>query len=143
MGFITEANYTRIVSASMSVAQSELPPGAVVTVANVLLHADQTMRARWLSLYVPKINSAGALVTRVTDYYEAVYVGLYSGKVEDDLRALGMPLLWVGLDGTGYAELDFSRYTDFSSPGQYSLVLINNTTTHNFDAVVTGAFRIF
>lgn len=143
MGFISEANFTRIVSVPMSVPQTELPAGSVVTVATVLLHADQTLRARWLSLFVPKINKAPGSVERVTDYYEAVYVGLYSGKTNDDLRALGMPLLWVGLDGCGYAELDFARYTDFSSPGQYTLALINNTSSHDYDAVVTGAFRIF
>ncbi len=142
MGLVSSATLDLAVTIPVCIPQTELQPNTCEQIASVYVPYGRKLRFRYVGLHVPRIKKGGETVTRVSDFYDCVYVGLYSGNIDQINRITAMPVAYVGIDGTGFTSSDSSMYLDFSSEGHYALFLVNNTKTHVYDAIVTGALRL-
>ena len=123
--------------------QTEIRSGGSVVITPFYLPPDRRVRVRWLQLHVPGLTKALSALQRVNPYLDAVYVALYGGNFDQINLPTGMPLWYVGLDGTGFATTNPKTYVDIACPGHYGLCLVNNTVDQDYEASVTGAFRIW
>lgn len=135
------ANYAGTIP--VSAPQTEVRAGGSVVITPFYLPAGKKLRLRWLQLHVPKLTSPLTDLQRVNPYFDAMFVGLYGGLFDQINLPTGSPLFYVGLDGTGFATTNPRTYVDISVSGHYGLCLVNNTMDQNYEASVTGAFRLW
>lgn len=142
MGLLTDASYDSVVTFPLSIPQTELQPGTSILVGSVKLPPGRTLRLRYLGLHVTRVRSSAATLKRIADFYDTVFIGLYSGNIDSINRATGMPVAYVGIDGAGYTSTDPVLYQDFGCAGTYTAILVNNTSTHVYEALSTGSLRM-
>jgi len=147
-GQITDSTWDSTISVPFCIPQTELRSvsgeGDSVLVSALKLSSGQKLKIRWLGLHVPRDFYGSGTLDRLIDEYPAVYCGLYAGEFSNILKPAGRPLLWAGLDGTGYTQANVVYDPAvFSSPDTYTILLINNLKNYTIEASVSGCFRVY
>lgn len=91
----------------------------------------------------PNLESNLQVGAKVSSEYENIFLGLYSGQFEKADQVTGAPIFLLESPGSGVVSTDPRYKIDIDSPGQYTLMLVNNTTGFDFEVVVNGAFKLY
>lgn len=142
MPAISKAMFDRVAGFPLAVPQTRLLPGSSVLIASVYVNPGRALRIRWLGLHVALASGADEL-DRIHSFYDTVYLGVFGGNFDQLNRPAGQPLLYVGVDGTGFSGNDPSSSLNLGTVGHYGLVLVNNTRSHTYECVVTGAAKLY
>lgn len=159
-------------SIPISLPQTFLPRNTQMPVVTFELSLGDVLRLRYLTLYVPNFNGVrvfqqsivpvtlgiphfqvppddpvtaaqvASTATLMNSAYGSVYAGLFSGGFERADKITGSPIFVLSSSGVGAVSTDPRRKVDFDSPGQYTLVVVNNTAGLDFDVVLTGVFKL-
>ena len=146
IGYITPEEHDKIVTVPISLPQTEirgLGIGDSLLLSSLQITLGQRIRLRWLGLHVPKPFFGTGPIIKANDDFGAVYLGLYSGGFGQLNRPSGKPLVVLNLDAPGTTQTNPYVYYDFSAPDLYSLLIVNNMSNYNVEAIVTGSFRAY
>jgi len=88
------------------------------------------------------IEVRGLKIVKRDEAKPTCYVGLYAGNFDINLPT-GQPVFSVGVEGVGVVSMNPNQPLLAANPDTYSVLLVNNTETHDFDALVSAAARIY
>lgn len=157
-------------SIPVSLPQTYLSHNSSLPILTFSVGLGEILRLRYMGLYVPVFRGAqlptrvgtisttpvpifthptqvpdqAALVAagqRISSAHNSLFVGLFSGQFEKGDEVTGTPIFSLESGGTGATVTNPRYYQDIDSPGQYTLLVVNNTVGFDYDVVVTGAFR--
>jgi len=142
-GYISDDGLARILSVPVACPQTELRKGSSIVLTSFTLNEGEFFRVRFISLYVPRLVATHGAYAKKTDRYGPVFLGLYSGQINNANAPLGAPIFAVSADGVGVFASSPYVLRNFSSADLYTFMVVNNTTNYDYDAVVTGTLRLF
>jgi hypothetical protein len=120
----------------------ELKARSSILIATINLTIGQKMRIRWLGAKIVKmLNVASPL--KVNSNLGLIYVGVYSGDLDDVKRPTGVSLVQMAVNQTTLKQMNPFHFRNFTSPGTYSMFVTNNTSNLDFDVVVTGSAKLY
>lgn len=157
-------------SIPVSLPQTYLSHNSALPILTFSVKLGEIMRVRYMSLYVPvfhgahvptrlgTISTAAVPVftapsdtvdfaalepagTRVSSAHNLLFVGLFSGQIEKADEITGTPISILESSGSGAVATNSRSYLDIDSPGQYTLMVVNNTVGFDYDVAVIGALR--
>lgn len=156
---ITDGRLLTLIDLPVSLPQVSLPPGAWLAVASVRLNAGELLDWRWLQLLVAGVEalpgdqcgSTGAEINvefqpgslaavflvrdwspSVAPYRQVVLDSMAAPTNFEDIASVSYPLM-VARAGTPLQLVD---------PGDYTVVVLNNSTNKNVAVTVAGALTL-
>lgn len=139
---ISLARFDRIVDIPLSCPQVALKARSSILVATISLTIGQKMCIRWLGAKIVKMpNTASPL--KVNSNLGLIYVGVYSGDLDDVKRPTGVSLIQMAMNQVTPKRMNPFHFRNFTSPDTYSVFVVNNTSNLDFDVVVTGSAKLY
>lgn len=136
MSYLTETAISRIVNFPVSMPETELRRGKSMHVGTFVVEHGQHLQMKSLHLNVCRILNPG-LVPDLINSIGAVSVGLYQASMLTGALAL------VSRNTTGVSAYNMFKSCEAWSPGEYTVVVSNNTRNIDFSVCVTGAVKLF
>jgi hypothetical protein len=135
-GLVTTGRFARCASLPLSLAETELRAGGVITVASLDLKFGQRLELRSLTLHLVNILTPGV----VTDYRSSALglcsAGLYQGTMLTGALAL------TTSQGSVTTVNPFAVCVA-ETPGTYTVRVSNNTNNLDLAVAVTGTAKLF
>jgi hypothetical protein len=141
--YVATSSLNGVVAAPIIVPQVAIPAqSAGLPIAQFQLLPGQVMSMVYLSVHFINFMTLGFTERRHSGL-PIVYAGIYyqTGSAED--TPLGRPILFVGRDIPGVGVMRRSMAVNFTEPGLYRVLLVNNHASSTISALVTGTAQIF
>lgn len=138
---ITEEQYQNCLNIPISLPETIVGPHDSIVVAAVQLLLGQKLRFRWANFQYVRGEPDLAAPSLVCSNFGKAYLGLYSGNRLH--IPSGMPLSFLKADAVGIRSTNPFAYKDFSNPGTYEILAVNNTANMNVHLVVSGCLQLF
>ena len=138
---VTEEQYQNCLNVPISLPETIIGPHDSIVVASVKVELGQRLRFRWANFEFLREDPVLAAPGFVNSSLGRAYMGLYSGN-RLHIPA-GMPLALLRAESYGVRSTNPFAYKDFSSPGIYEVLVVNNMTNANIHVVVSGCLQLF
>ena len=136
-GYLTDSRLARIINLPIALPQTELRAGKTLVVGTVNLQRGQRLELRSLSLNVAYLLTVGALPDYAYSAYGIALVSLFYGKSDCT------PLAHVYSGSRNVYATDAYRRCVFTSPGEYRILVRNNTNNLDLSVAASGAMKIY
>lgn len=137
MSYITQTKFDSFVTLPVTLPQTELRTQRYIQVASFPLLQGQHLEMRSLCLHLLRILTPG--VTPVTNNTS---LGLASvGMLVSTMISSAFGI--VSINAAGVASLNSDQPVIVTAPGNYKIMVFNNSTNVDMAVVVTGSVKIF
>ena len=141
--YLVDSSLNGVVAAPLVVPQVALPAqAAALPIAQFQLQPGQILSMMFLNVHFIGYLTLGFTERRNTGL-PIVYAGVYYQSAAAQDLPLGRPILYAGRDVPGVGVLRRSLSTNFTEPGFYRVLLVNNHMSSTISALVTGTAQIF
>ena len=141
-GYVSAQRFAAVGSLPVSLPETELRRGSIITVATFALAAGQRASVRLLTLNILRATATQSSPDAINSPFGWAAVGLYAGSI------VTSPLLYVAGSQIGVTATDPYQDCAIVTPGNYSVRVFNNTGLTGQTAVdlavsVTGMIRFY
>lgn len=137
IGYISPARFSRVLNVPISLSQTELRRNKSIQITQVPVYAGQKLSLRSLNLHLTKIFNPADEVVLINSSMGLCSVGVYFGSM------LTSPLAYAKLLGSGCSCSNPHIRSVFCTPGIYTVVISNNSSSNDLSACVTGSFKLY
>ena len=136
-GYLTTNRLARIDHLPIALAQTELKAATSVPIVSFYVAQGQRLELSYLSLGLLRVLTAGAVPVFLYSSQKLCSVGLYRESVDCS------PLALAALDITGSACANPFRKCTIEAPGNYRVIVRNNSSNVDLSVVVTGIAKLY
>jgi hypothetical protein len=137
MSTLTDGQVLRSVVVPISVPETEIPANSVMLVSQFQLAAGQVLYLPWLNLHWVGFRSPGDL-SKANSAKPLVYAALYANLDNSAIGAPASSLFSLGGEIPGVYMSKSPGATKVTSPGTYSILLVNNSACSSVGVLLTG-----
>ena len=136
-GYLTDYRLRHVTHLPVSLPQTELKAGASLFIASFKITMGQRLEIRSLTLHLVSVLTNGLLPSLNYSAYKTCSLGLYRGASDCS------PLVYAAVEGNGISCANTFRNWVIESPGEYRVVVRNNTNNLDLSVAAAGAVKLY
>jgi hypothetical protein len=134
-GYVTDKRLNRVLTLPIAFPQTELRAGRSLRIANIHVDHGQRVELRSLTANIARVLTSGQVPLFLYNAFGICNVGLYRGNSD------GTPIAYTIISSTISATVNpFSKFI-IEAPGDYRVLIKNNTSNLDLSVVATGAVK--